>query len=366
MSPFPNVDPIPLPAPVWLFKALHVVTLALHFCAVELLLGGLLVATWLSLRGGPLRLNAASSLARRLPIVMTYVINLGVPPLLFAQVLYGRALYTSSVLIGAWWFAVIPLLMACYWLIYRFNAATERGRSAWWLGALAWLIAGAIARIYSTNMTLMIRPEVWQGMYAASALGAQFPPHDPTLAPRWLFMLSGGLVFAGLWMVWLAGRKQIEADVRGFLSSRGGWLALAGVGAQLAAAHFVFHNQPENVRAGLAANAFYLFAGFGWFGAAALIALTGAWAGLKKPTAPAAGWLAAALGLVAALSFATFRDGLRDVTLLAKGYDVWQRTVVTNWGVVVLFLGLFVAGLVTLGWLISVMLRAKPVSEKVA
>ncbi len=28
---------------------------------------------------------------------MTYVINLGVPPLLFAQVLYGRAIYTSSV-----------------------------------------------------------------------------------------------------------------------------------------------------------------------------------------------------------------------------------------------------------------------------
>ena len=36
----------------------------------------------------------------RLTVVMTFVINLGVPPLLFAQVLYGRALYTSSVLIG--------------------------------------------------------------------------------------------------------------------------------------------------------------------------------------------------------------------------------------------------------------------------
>ena len=366
MSPFPNVDPIPLPAPIWLFKALHIVTQALHFCAVEMLLGGLLVATWLSLRGGPLRLNAASSLARRLPVVMTYVINLGVPPLLFSQVLYGRALYTSSVLIGMWWFAVILLLMACYWLIYRFNAAVERGGGAWWLGALAWLIAGAIAKIYSTNMTLMIRPEVWQGMYAASATGAQLPPHDPTLMPRWLFMLAGGLVFAGLWMVWLAGRKQIETDVRGFLVSRGGWLALAGVVAQLASAHFVYHAQPDDVRAGLMTSAFCQIAAFGWFGAAALILLTGAWAGLKKPTAPSAGWIAAALGLVATLSFTTFRDGLRDVTLLAKGYDVWQRAVVTNWGVVSLFLVLFVVGLVTLGWLVSVMMQAKPVSEKVA
>ena len=42
-------------------------------------------------------LIVARALARRLTVVMTYVINLGVPPLLFAQVLYGRALYTSSI-----------------------------------------------------------------------------------------------------------------------------------------------------------------------------------------------------------------------------------------------------------------------------
>ena len=49
MNPYPAVDPIPLPAPVWLLKLLHVVTLALHFVAVEMLLGGLLLAILLSL-----------------------------------------------------------------------------------------------------------------------------------------------------------------------------------------------------------------------------------------------------------------------------------------------------------------------------
>ena len=122
MNAFPAVDPIPLPAPVWLFKVLHVTTLSLHFIAVEMLLGGLLVAVVLnflgrsggSIGGINLKLNAAAGMARRLPIVMTYVINLGVPPLLFAQVLYGRALYTSSVLIGFYWIGVVFLLMACY------------------------------------------------------------------------------------------------------------------------------------------------------------------------------------------------------------------------------------------------------------
>src|SRR5579884_1600028 len=116
MPSFPLIDPIPLPAPVWLMKALLVLTFALHIATVQMLLGGLMVVPGLKLLGGGASANtAAVAIARRLPVLMTYVINLGVPPLLFAQVLYGRALYTSSVLIGAWWIGVIGLLMATYW-----------------------------------------------------------------------------------------------------------------------------------------------------------------------------------------------------------------------------------------------------------
>ena len=104
----------------------------------------------------------ARALARRLTVVMTYVINLGVPPLLFAQVLYGRALYTSSVLIGALLDLDHRLLTLTYWLLYQFTARLEAGRSAWWVGLSAWLLAGFIARLLSTNMTLMLRPEVWR------------------------------------------------------------------------------------------------------------------------------------------------------------------------------------------------------------
>ena len=50
-SAFPAVDPIPLPAPIWLLKLLHIVTLSLHFVAVEMLIGGLLLAVILSLFG---------------------------------------------------------------------------------------------------------------------------------------------------------------------------------------------------------------------------------------------------------------------------------------------------------------------------
>ena len=54
---------------------------------------------------------------------------------------------------------------------------------------------------------------------------------------------------------------------------------------------------------------------------------------------------------------------LSSDSLLAKGFDVWNRTVVTNWGVVALFLVLFVGGLGVVGWLISVVVRAQKPME---
>jgi hypothetical protein len=148
-------------------------TFALHLTSVDLLLGGVMLGIAFSLMG---RAQA--------PTVMAFVINLGVPPLLFAQVLYGRALYTSSVLIGAWWISVIFLLMGSYYGLY---VAAQRAdsRRPWKAPALAaLLLILTIAFIYSNNMTLMIRPQAWVAMYHASPAGVQLNTEDPPLWPR--------------------------------------------------------------------------------------------------------------------------------------------------------------------------------------
>jgi hypothetical protein len=370
MHPYPAVDPIPLPAPIWLLKLLHIVTLSLHFVAVEMLLGGLLLAVLLSLvRGSPSSLVTARALARRLTVVMTYVINLGVPPLLFAQVLYGRALYTSSVLIGVYWISIIGMLMLAYWLLYKFSTRLEAGKSAWWVGLTAWLIAGSVARLLSTNMTLMLRPEVWRDMYSASAMGAYLPTGDPTLTPRWLLMLAGGLFVGGLWMVYLAGRSTFTADEKRFVGGLGGKVA-AGFGViYLAAGLWAASVQPEAVKAGLATHPLYRFAGLAgycWVSLVVVAVLLAVFAGFAKASASLAGVLAWAAVLVAVLTemaFTVYRDGVRDLSLLSKGYDVWDRVVVTNWSVVGIFLVLFVAGLGVIGWLVSVVARARKVME---
>ncbi len=373
MNPYPAVDPIPLPAPVWLMKLLHVVTLSLHFVAVEMLLGGLLLAILLSLFGSSANAHTtARALARRLTIVMTFVINLGVPPLLFAQVLYGRALYTSSVLIGVYWIALIPTLMLVYWLLYKFSARLEAGKSAWWIGLSAWLLAGGVARMLSTNMTLMLRPEAWRAMYSASAMGAYLPTGDPTLEPRWLLMMAGGLVIGGLWLVYLAGRSTFTAEEKKYVAGLGGKVA-AGFGlVYLAAGLWAANVQPDAVKAGLAGHALYPaykfagFAGYGWIALVVVAILVGAIAGFGKISAGWLSWAGVLTAVLLEIMLTVYRDGVRDVTLLSKGYDVWDRVVVTNWSVVGLFLVLFVAGLGVVGWLVSVVARAQKTMEGAA
>jgi len=365
MPGFPIVDPIPLPAPVWLFKLLHIVTLSLHFVAMETLVGALLIAALLNLLGRSGSTNlAAGAIARRLTVVMTYVINLGVPPLLFAQVLYGRAIYTSSVLIGAYWISVIPALVLVYWLLYRFAAGIEEGRKVWWMALLAWIITGGIADVYTTNMTLMLRPEVWQKMYSASPLGTHLPTGDPTGLPRFLFMLIGGFVAAGLWLIYLSGRKSFVEVDRRYLSVLGGRIAgIASIG-QLIAAYAVYHAQPIVVQAALNEHLLYKIAGLGWLLLEMLILIFAGFVAISRPMGAETSWVAVLLSFLSIALMTLYRDGIRDFTLLSKGYDVWQRTVVTNWSVVGLFLVLFVAGLGMVGWLISVVARAERVMER--
>jgi hypothetical protein len=372
--PVPAVDPIPLPAPVWLFKALHIVTLSLHFFAVEMLVGGLLVAFVLNLlgsigKGQPKsadRLAASAALAKRMPILMTFVINLAVPPLLFAQVLYGRALYTSSVLIGAYWISVIPLVMLCYWLLYRFAASAEARKSCWWIGLLAWLVAGFIGQILSSNMTLMLRPEVWQMMYSRSATGLHLPTADPTILPRWLFIMVGGLWVAGLWMIWISKARVTDA-LRNYLPAVGSKLALVGIILQAGVLAWLIFAQPatdaENIRGQIFKNVFSLSATGAWGVSALLVLVLALGTATKKLSVQIAGWGGAVATLLAQISWTGLRDVIRDLTLNAKGFDVWNREVATNWSVVGIFLVLFVVMLGIIGWLVSVMVKAKPIIE---
>lgn len=365
MNYFPSVDPIPLPAPVWMFKSLHILTLSLHFIAVMLLLGGLLLAVILNFLGTSNKMcrQASASIAKHLPLVMTYVINLGIPPLLFAQVLYGVALYTSSVLIGAYWIAVVFLLMACYWMLYQFSDGVLEGKQVAWKGLVAWCLAGCISRILSINMTLMIKPEVWNQMYSATASGVNLPPHDPTLMPRWLFMLSGGFTVSGFWLVWIAGRKTVVRPLNTFLAGLGGMVSSSALIVQAYCYYSILKSQPQIVINGIHNSPLLNPVSIAWYCLASVMFVFAIFNAIKKPCSQLVGYLSAICVFLLIFSWVILRDGIRDLTLLSNGFNVWHLPVYSNWSVVIAFFLVFGWGIGTLVWLISVMMRAKPIAE---
>jgi hypothetical protein len=185
--------PDPIPVPWGWFKVLLILTFVLHLILMNLMLGGGLLAFFRLLRGGN-----PSREAHSLPTLIALTINLGVPPLLFLQVLYGHLFYTSSVLMAVWWISVIPVLIVAYYAAYGFVRQLDRG-SGWpklWLGASSLLLL-AVGFMLTNNMTLMLSPERWT-RHLASAGGTLLNLTEPTLFPRYLHFVTASIAVAAL------------------------------------------------------------------------------------------------------------------------------------------------------------------------
>ena len=178
--------------------------------------------------------------------------------------------------------------------------------------------------------------------------------------------LAGGPLFAGIWALWLASRGTFNAADKRFLTRLGGALAAGGALLQLVFAAAIYRVQPAAVLRTLSLNPVYDYARYAWIAAIVLAAVLGALAFLRPALGAIGSWAGVVVAFLIVASLALFRDGVRDATLLSKGFDVWQLPVVTNWSVVIIFLVLFVAGLAAIGWLISVVARATKVMESVA
>lgn len=315
------------------------------------------------IRRSPVMTQVSGMMIHRLPTVMAFVINLGIPPLLFAQVLYGRALYTSSVLIGTYWIAVILLLMGSYYGLYVSAGRAERHKPWFAPGLAALLLTLTIAFIYSNNMTLMLRPQAWGAMYLHSPAGLQLNSSDPTLLPRWLFFMAGSFPAAGAALMLMSLRSGIADEAGRFMTRSGGFAVAVAIVIQAVLGWMTMAAQPQNVVATVMNDSLYRTFAYGWLTTAILLALLG--------TAAAAGKRANALVAVAASTVAFLnvfstvmvRDGVRDVTLRAAGFDVWNRQIASNWSVIDLFLVLLVTALVVVAWLITVVGKAKRVEE---
>ena len=111
MSPQPPPDPLGYPAPLAIMFALAYLTLTLHFLAMNYTVGSGALLLWAKVRGKDEQQGIAKFLGSGMPLGVSYLVTLGIPPLLFVQVLYGQQFYSSSVVMGSLWILVIPVIL---------------------------------------------------------------------------------------------------------------------------------------------------------------------------------------------------------------------------------------------------------------
>jgi hypothetical protein len=355
LSPIlPDPDPLGLPAPAWVLKTLLVATFALHLLPMNLIVGGAFVAAWAAFKGRaggagalPWRL-LTGDLARLLPPATAFTITTGIAPLLFLQVLYGQLFFTSSVLMAWSWLAVIGLLLVGYYSTYGFSLGRGSGPSP----GLALLSAGAfsvIALIFTNNMTLMLRPEIWAALYAGDERGLHLNLADPVLWPRFLHFWIASFALTGLAVALLGrGREKRDPETGGWMKRFGLRLFSLATLVQLASGLWLLLSLPGPVRTlflgGDPADAALLW------GSVALALLSLAVVGRH---------LLAGMGLVGAAltGMAIVRHRVREASL-APHFSAGRLRVEAQTAPFVLFLVLFLAGIAVVAWMVGRLARA--------
>ena len=166
------------------FQFFLMLTFPLHLFAMNAMLGCGLVAFISHLHPGRAHHELSHELAKALPFLVAFTVNLGVAPLLFVNVIYGHLLYSSTVLMGLYWLAVIPLLIIAYYLAYIYDFSfIKLGNLAMFvlLAALAMLLA--VGFIFSNNMTMMISPASWRDPPGATPISSAATACPPRAAP---------------------------------------------------------------------------------------------------------------------------------------------------------------------------------------
>lgn len=361
----PPENPLGYPTPFWFIQLLKVLGFSLHVAAMNIWYAGAPLAAVMGLlmRGEMQRLGQRIALA--LPFVLAFGINFGIIPLLFMQVAYYQFFYPATILIAWPWFAVFWLVIAGYTGAYLYRLSitgagpVRLGRAGAWVAAGILLVVGFL---FASGMSLMTNVDGWWRIFrganvSGAATGAALNTADPTLVPRWLFMLGLAITTTAAYVAvdsaFLAGnesdRYRRRAARFSFYLCSVGIVWFAGVGSW-----YIFGTRPEAFPTALGDPVMrFIFPltavspGLVW-----LILLFGRNAPSRRLAALAA---VAQFGVI--VLNAASRQWLQNVEL-APYADLAARKVDLQLSALIVFLAVFVAGLALCAWLVWKMIEA--------
>jgi hypothetical protein len=338
----PSPDTIPVS---WgYFKLLLMLVFPLHLILMNAMLGSTAIAVYAALKREEVFKELARELGKIIPLLIAFAVNIGIAALLFLQVLYGNMFYASSVLIGAFWIMVIPLLILAYYAAYVFDFRSHSGKKPKTAAiCLSLVIFLSIAFLFSNNMTLMLEPENWR-IYFTHTAGTALNLDDPMLLPRYLHFMIGGVAVGGLFVA-LYGklRKSMDSEVRALAQSIGMRVFTVLTGLQIVAG-FIF-------LLSLRRNVMLLFMGGSM--TATVIFVAGLALAIFVLTAGTKGKVYLCAGLVIPLVFvmAVLRDIVRT-GYLEPYFSPHLLRLTPQYSPMLIFLAVLVLGIVTIVWLL--------------
>lgn len=365
MFPLAPESPMGNPAPLWFILFFKVLGFTLHLIPMHVWFAGMALVALLGLFGGEHARRLAHRLINVMPILIALGVNFGIVPLLFIQVAYYPVVYPANILIGWFWFAVIPLLIFAYYGAYyyavqvRHERVDSRGVAAGVISSIAFLTIGFI---FTNNFSLMTNREQMLALYdrtnvAGAVTGAALNLNDPTLLPRYLMMFGLALTTTAVFVVvdaaffgkgesevyrtWAA-RCAVRLYLLGFV-----WFAVMG-------SWYILGTLRPDVRDAAQADGRIL----------TLFALTAVAPGVvwlllwrAAKLQPAAVFVAATAQFAVLALNAISRQWVQNVEL-AHFFDPARLTVKTQWSPMIAFLALFVVGVSVVVWMIVQLIRA--------
>jgi hypothetical protein len=199
LIPYPDI----LPAPWWLFYVLLVATFTLHLIMANVMLGGgimALASEWLKRRKENGGLKVHKKIAPKLPMTVALTVNLGIPPLLFLQILYGNFIYVSTVLMAVYWLSIFVLIILSYYGTYLYSLKYDRlGSSRVWVMGISVLMMLAVGFFFTNSLLIMTDPKVWPSYFDQPG-GTLIHFGEPNLIPRYLHFVVSSVAMGGLAM----------------------------------------------------------------------------------------------------------------------------------------------------------------------
>jgi hypothetical protein len=302
--------------------------------------------------------------AQALPVAIAATVTLGVAPLLFLQVLYGRVFFTSSILMAWFWLAMVPLVILAYSGAYLLAFRGERlGRAGRSVAVAATLLFAMVAFLQVSNATRGLRPETFLDVYRKDGRGLTLNLGDPSFWPRYLHVLFGAVAVAGLAVALLGvlRRRQDPAFTR-WAVRRGTTMfgVASGVNVFVGLLFLIALPRPVLVRlAGADPHAMGLLVVSILLGVAvagaALLAL-----GARNPAR--ATWTLTALLLATLAVMLLLREEIRRITLRNAGVES-PSWVVSQWGPFAVFVVCLAVAVVAIVWMVRALARGRKAAE---